>query len=223
MTELCLHRQRAVEWKAPPCCYWILYSIPVSRASKFASFKFVMHTAPRAVEYRSRLFMNRQTSAGGTRRTKYYRLASRPPGAGRRRTAGAAMHAIAEKGLFMYSTSQLCSSSASRIMDLINKLIWAIRGGASAHSPLASASIFLKLKSSSSSSKLPKSGTHSEQYSPDIYVSPGNLLEYRESSAPWNASRLRFCNGKERSEIPPLPSPPSRIMISSPALLWESS
>lgn len=44
------------------------------------------------------------------------------------------MHAIAEKGLFMYSTSQLCSSSASRIMDLINKLIWAIRGAAAAHS-----------------------------------------------------------------------------------------
>lgn len=37
------------------------------------------------------------------------------------------MHAITEKGLFMYSTSQL-SSSASPIMDLINKLIWAIRG-----------------------------------------------------------------------------------------------
>lgn len=64
MTELCLPRQRIVEWKPPPCCYWILYSIPVSRASKFASFKFVMHTAPRAVEYRSRLFMNRQTSGG---------------------------------------------------------------------------------------------------------------------------------------------------------------
>lgn len=64
MTELCLLRQRTGEWKPPPCCYWILYSIPVSRASKFASFKFVMHTAPRAVEYRSRLFMNRQTSGG---------------------------------------------------------------------------------------------------------------------------------------------------------------
>lgn len=37
---------------------------PSGRASKFASFKFVMHTAPRAVEYRSRLFMNRQTSGG---------------------------------------------------------------------------------------------------------------------------------------------------------------
>ncbi|GBP62520.1 hypothetical protein EVAR_44760_1 [Eumeta japonica] len=37
---------------------------PGQQASKFASFKFVMHTAPRAVEYRSRLFMNRQTSGG---------------------------------------------------------------------------------------------------------------------------------------------------------------
>lgn len=139
MTELCLHRQQTVEWKPPPCCYWILYSIPVSRASKFASFKFVMHTAPRAVEYRSRLFMNRQTSGGWWDVRNTTRFASprgcsagRPAGSSARRPAAAeaahrTMHAIAEKGLFMYSTSQL-GSSASPIMDLINKLIWAIRG-----------------------------------------------------------------------------------------------
>lgn len=61
--------------------------------------------------------------------------------AGGRRAGRPTMHAISEKGLFMYSTSQLCSSSASRIMDLINKLIWTM-GAASAHRPRPDAGRF---------------------------------------------------------------------------------
>lgn len=115
----------------------------------------------------------------------------------------------------MYSTSQL-GSSASPIMDLINKLIWAIRGRrVCAHSAHF---IFNEFRKNLNVTRRILDAAWSLKFDIQVRMFKSWSVAVRRAEA------LRLCNGKKRSEIPPRPTPLSQsIMISSPALLWESS
>lgn len=143
---------------------------------------------------------------GGTHEIRYRLATRRPPPP----HTASTMHAIAEKGLFMYSTSEL-SSSASRIVNLINKLIWRIRGRVCAQ-PAGFESRFGCSRSRRNRFKTRQ-----------LYL-PAKRGKFSEACSGAFCERSQLSDGKERSEIPPRPSPPSQsIMISSPSLLWESS
>lgn len=137
------------------------------------------------------------------------------------------MHVIAEKGLFMYSTSQLCSSSASRIMDLINKLIWAIRPRrVCAHRQLPLDSQIWMSTSRPASHGVDDPTSLWFEYSKFIFTCVENVLKLCKVSAGafWSARDCDFAMVRSVQIFRPARSPPSQsIMISSPALLWQSS